>query len=141
MFTLFKSSVVLLASLSLTACLDVTDNTQEKLVSATTGQYKNPADQSAKTVSLVGVISNMNTGTSIADATAQIKIGETLGEPVAIEAGEFQVDNLPADSDYELVVHSTANEFADRSFFGTTRSTNSMNEVYQDLGVLTVAAN
>jgi hypothetical protein len=141
MFTIFKSSLVLLASLSLTACLDVMDSSEEKLVSATTEQHKISEDQSAKTVSLIGVISNMNTGASIADATAQIKIGETLSEPVAIAAGEFQVNNLPADSDYELVVHSTADEFSDRSFFGKTRSTNSMNEVYQDLGVLTVAAN
>jgi hypothetical protein len=142
MFTLFKNSLVFLATLSLSACLDITENSDEKLVGAITEPVNNSqTDQSAQTVSLIGVISNMNTGASIADATAHIKIGDNLSDSVAITSGEFQLHNLPADVDYELVVHSTANEFADRSFFGKTRSTNSMNEVYQDLGVLTIAAN
>ena len=142
MFTLFKNSLVFLATLSLSSCLDITENSDEKLVGAITEPVNNSqTDQSAQTVSLIGVISNMNTGASISDATAHIKIGENLSDSVAVTSGEFQLDNLPADVDYELVVHSTANEFADRSFYGKTRSTNSMNEVYQDLGVLTIAAN
>lgn len=147
MFRIFRSSIVLLCALSLTACLEVKDNnSNDKVVDALTEQNKilqeqaNQAAQTKTSVSLTGVVTNLSTATKATNATVKIKIGSTLSEPVSITAGGFQLDNLPADSDYELVVHSTTNAFMDRVFFGKTRATNSPGKVYQDVGVLSVAA-
>lgn len=147
MFRIFRSSIVLLCVLSLTACLEVKDNnSNDKVVDALTEQNKilqeqaNQAAQTKTSVSLTGVVTNLSTAAKATNATVKIKIGSTLSEPVSITAGGFQLDNLPADSDYELVVHSTTNAFMDRVFFGKTRATNSPGKVYQDVGVLSVAA-
>ena len=143
MFRIFRNSVVLLCALGLTACLEVKDNnSNDKVVDALTEQNKilleqaNQAAQTKTSVSLTGVVTNVSTAAKVANATVKIKIGATVSEPVAITSGAFQLDNLPADSDYELVVHSTTNAFMDRVFFGSTRATTSPGKVYQDIGIL-----
>jgi hypothetical protein len=147
MFRIIRNSVVLLCALGLTACLEVKDNnSNDKVVDALTEQNKilqeqaNQAAQTKTSVSLTGVVTNLSTAAKATNATVKIKIGSTSSEAIAITAGAFQLDNLPADSDYELVVHSTTNAFVDRVFFGKTRATTSPGKVYQDVGILSVAA-
>lgn len=148
MFRIFKCSLVLLSVLSLSACLDVKDKSDDKVVDALTEQNKilqeqaNQAAQTKTTISLTGVVNNLSTGAKAVNATVKIKVGSTFSEPVAVAAssGAFQIDNLPADSDFELIVHSTTNTFMDRVYFGKTRATSASGKVYQDFGVLSVAA-
>jgi hypothetical protein len=67
------------------------------------------------------------------------KGGATTTAPATVTNGAFQIDNLPADSDFELTVHSTTNTFMNRTVFGKTRATNSPGIVYQDLGMIGVS--
>lgn len=147
MFRIFRNSIILLCALGLTACLEVKDNnSNDKVVDALTEQNKilqeqaNQAAQTKTSVSLTGVVTNLSTAAKATNATVKIKVGSTSSDAIAITAGAFQLDNLPADSDYELVVHSTTNAFVDRVFFGKTRATTSPGKVYQDVGILSVAA-
>ena len=91
-----------------------------------------------KSISMVGVISDLSTGTSIADVTVKIRLNGLDAIPASVNEGAFQIDNLPANTKFELIVHSTKNAFHDKSFSGKTREANSMNEIYQDMGELRV---
>lgn len=145
MFRIFKGSLVLLSVLTLSACLEVEDKSDDKVVNALTEQNKilqeqaNQAAQTKTSISLTGIVNNLSTAAKATNATVKIKIGSTFGEPVPVIAGAFQLDNLPVDSDFELVVHSTTNAFMDRVYFGKTRATNAQGKVYQDFGILSVA--
>jgi|GEM_PF-2089414 len=143
MLHIFKAGLVSLI-LSLATCVYAEDIGQVKASSEQNKIQQGQRDQKKevkKSVSLVGVVANLSTGKSVVNSTVKIKIDGVFGDPVAITSGAFQIDNISADADYELVIHSSTNAFVDKTFFGKTRASNSLPEVYQDLGVLAVAAN
>jgi hypothetical protein len=146
MFSLIRNSLVLVLALSLTACLKVDNKSNEKVADAIAEQNKilqqqaDQASQAKTSVSLTGVINNLSTGAKAINATVKIKVGLTSTEPVAATGGAFQIDNLPAASDYELIVHSTTGAFMDRTVFGQTRAANVPGKVIQDVGAISVAA-
>lgn len=145
MLNIFRSMLAILFILNLTSCLDVKDKSDEKVVDALTEQNKilqqqvNQVAEEKTTVTLTGVVKNISTDAKAVNATVKVKIGSTVSDPVDVMSGAFQIHNLPADSDYELIVHSTTDSFMDRTFFGKTRATNSPGRVYEDIGELDVA--
>lgn len=142
MFKQLQILFLLLCALSLTACLKVEDKSNKKVADAITEQNKILAQQAAQTktsISVTGIINNLSTGDKATSATVTIKVGVTEFATVTVNNGAFQVDNLPADSDFELVVHSTTSAFMNRTVFGRTRATNSLGIIYQDLGIISVA--
>jgi hypothetical protein len=102
-------------------------------------QQATQTTQSKTSVSVTGVVNNISTGAKATNGTVTIKIGATTTAPATVTNGAFQIDNLPADSDFELTVHSTTNTFMNRTVFGKTRATNSPGIVYQDLGMIGVS--
>jgi hypothetical protein len=128
MFNIFKASLGLIG-LSLMVCQSVNADSND-----------NERSSVRKSISMVGVISDLSTEVSIADVTVKIRLNGLEGIPASVNSGAFQIDNLPANTNFELIVHSTKNAFADKIYFGKTRETNSMHEVYQDLGILSIAA-
>ncbi len=91
-----------------------------------------------KSISMVGVVSDSSTGAGISDITVKIRLNGLDGILASVNSSAFQIDNLPANTDFELIVHSTKNAFHDKTFFGKTREANSLSEVFQDMGELQV---
>ncbi|RYY76950.1 MAG: hypothetical protein EOO52_05525 [Gammaproteobacteria bacterium] len=142
MFNILKNGFGLIG-VSLMVCQAANADSNIKVVGSGAQQSVTPMVQqqvASKPISLVGVISDLGTGASIADATVKIKVVGNPGISATINSGAFQIDNLPANTDFELIVHSTNNAFSDKTYLGKTRDANSMNEVYQDLGMLAIAA-
>ena len=147
---IFKTSLVLALVFSLTACLEVDNKSNDKVADALTEQNKilqqqnqQQAEQIAQTktsVSLTGVVNNLTTNANALNATVKVRIGLTSYDAVTVTNGAFQIDNLPPDSDYEMLVHSTTGVFMDRVVYGRTRATSSNGKVVQDVGVVSVAA-
>lgn len=134
-----KIAFVIACTLSLSACLKVDNKSNEKVANAVTAQTQ--VLQSQKTsISLGGIVKNLSTDSKVLNATVTVKTGVTVSAPIAVTNGAFVVENLPVDSDYELIIHSTTGAFMDRTQFGKTRATTSPGNIYQDLGIISVAA-
>jgi len=145
MFNIFKTGLVPLFTFCLATCVHAQDVNHSKPLGTEQNKFQqgqlNQAQEIKQSISLVGVVANLSNSKSVINATVRIKIAGNFSTPVTITSGAFQIDNVPADADYELVVQSASNAFIDKTFFGKTRASNSMTEVYQDLGVLAVAEN
>ena len=134
-----KTLLLIACALSLSACLKVENKSNQKVADALTEQTKVLEEQKTS-ISLGGIVKNLSTDSRALNATVTVKIGSTLRAPVALDNGVFLLENLPADSDYELTFHSTLGAFVNRTQFGKTRATTAPGSVYQDLGIINVAA-
>ena len=150
MLVRFKWIALGLALVTLSGCLEVEDKSDSKVVDSLEQQNQlleqqlkqaqQQAEQQKVSVTLGGVITNLSTGNKVSNATVTVKVGASTPVVATVTDGSFQMAQLPANSDYELVIHSTANEFMDRTYFGRTRVTSAAGALYQDLGKLEVAA-
>lgn len=141
----FKNTAIALVIVSLTACLEVEDNNNnDNLVAALQQQNEilaaqNQAQQTEASVTLTGKVTNISTDTSAQNASVKIKIGNDWSEPMNLATdGSFELNALPFNSDYTLVVQSADNSFLNRTFYGTTRS-GSTGINYQDIGSLQIS--
>ena len=148
-----KSLLILAAVVSLSGCLKVDDKGSKNVAAALEQQnqtlsdqnkiLQQQADQAAQTktsLAVTGTVKNLSTDSAATDATVTLKTGTVTTSATASADGTFQIDNVPLDSDYTLIVHSASGAFMDRTFFGATRNSTSSGNIYQDLGQLTVAA-
>lgn len=145
----FKWMALLLVLVTLSGCFEVEDKSDSKVVDSLElqnqlleqqlQQAQQQAEQQKISVTLGGVITNVSTGNKVSNTTVTVKVGASTPVIATVTNGSFQVTQLPANSDYELVIHSTANEFMDRTYFGRTRSASAAGALYQDLGKLEVA--
>jgi hypothetical protein len=150
MLVRFKWIALGLALVTLSGCLEVDDKSDSKVVDSLEQQNQlleqqlkqaqQQAEQQKVSVTLGGVITNLSTGNKVSNTTVTVKVGASTPVVATVTDGSFQVTQLPANSDYELVIHSAANEFMDRTYFGRTRATSAAGALYQDLGKLEVAA-
>lgn len=150
MLVSFKWMALGLALVTLSGCFEVEDKSDSKVVNSLEQQNQlleqqlkqaqQQAEQQKISVTLGGVITNLSTGNKVSNTTVTVKVGASTPIVATVTDGSFQVTQLPANSDYELVIHSTANEFMDRTYFGRTRSTSAAGALYQDMGKLEVAA-
>ncbi len=134
---------LLIASVLLTACIEVEDDSNDDVVDALQEQNEILQDQSEQTanpVTLYGSIIDLATDEAVSEATLRIKVGPTWREPVTFQGVEFEIPDLPNNSEFELVISSPSGEFIDRTLFGGTRFGASGSEVYQDMGRLGVSS-
>jgi hypothetical protein len=142
-----KIAIAVSAAVLLNGCLEVEDNSNAEVVTALqqqnqilTEQAQILTEQAKKnTVSIRGEVVNLATDEPVAAANITVKVGtEVLVADVAAIDGSFKVDNLPADSDVEIIISSDTDEFMSRVFFyGTGPST--AGEAQKNFGIFPVS--
>ena len=141
-----KYPKVLLASLSLlilNGCLKVEDNNNDNkdLVNAINAQTEviKDQDESENTVSFQGLVINAIDNSPATSALITVNLAsKTLVDGMVATDGKFEVPNLPANSDIEVIVSSSDNKFLRRAFFLNTGTSSSSNTV-KDFGMFTVS--
>ncbi|MBB1334233.1 hypothetical protein H5154_12075 [Pseudoalteromonas sp. SR44-5] len=114
-----KSAIALAISSSffLSGCLEVEDNNDD-IVAAI--ENNTDAQAELKSVTLTGSVKHLLTGESVNNAQVSIKIGNDWSEPVAVSNGLFELNELPKNSDFVLLVSSADGSFQERAFYGKT---------------------
>ena len=145
-------SLAILASLSLTGCIEVDDDSNDEVVVALNQQNQILADQNALLnqqiedadeakfhATVAGIVMGADSQAPIGGATIQIMKGtELIAESTANESGQFTIEDLPSSTDLTVVVESADNAFVKRAFFIRT-STVFEADVYNDIGQLVVS--
>ncbi|MBU2919151.1 hypothetical protein KO505_14485 [Psychrosphaera sp. F3M07] len=96
----------LLASLFLTACIEVKDDSDDN----TTIE---PAI--TPTVTLTGSIIDLSTNQAPASALVSYKIGSQWSDSVEANSGEYSLEGLAGNSDITILIESTSDEFMPRT--------------------------
>lgn len=96
----------LLASLFLTACIEVKDDSDDN----TTIE---PAI--TPTVTLTGSIIDLSTNQAPASALVSYKIGSEWSDSVEANSGEYSLEGLAGNSDITILIESTSDEFMPRT--------------------------
>jgi hypothetical protein len=112
----------------LTACFEVKDDSNADVAAAIQAQNEilsgttYPAIETiTSTVALTGIIVNALDGKEVSKANVTIiAADEIIQESLEFTGGEFKVENLPSNSDIEVVIESTNDDFLSRVFFINT---------------------
>ncbi len=132
-----KTLILALASIFLSGCLEVEDDSNDDVVAALEAQNAILQQQTAS-VTLFGNVVDAGEGTQILNAKASVKIGANWREPVDI-SGEFQIEELPANTDVVVLIQSTDDSFLERAFYGRTSATSGNQVAFQSIGDLKVS--
>lgn len=138
----YKLAGLLVLCTSLSACLEVEDNSNDELVTALQEQneiLRNQNEQIAKPIVISGSIADLATDTPVNSASIQIRVGAQWQDPIESQDGTFEIANLPSNSNFELVISSPTGEFLDRTYFGTTRVSTPQGITQQHLGIIGVS--
>ncbi|WP_341938863.1 hypothetical protein [Marinimicrobium sp. C2-29] len=133
-----------LIALSLSACLEVEDNDGDAevanaLIEQNDLLRQQLEEQSSPSVTLHGEVVDLGTDEPVSGGSVTVMIGGSQwGEPAAISDGGFEIEGLPAASDYVLLLHSEGDEFIERTAFGSTRAATA-GTVFQDFGTIGVS--
>lgn len=128
----------------LNGCLEVDDDSNDKVADSLNEQNQLLSEQleqnseNSAPVTLYGTVLKLGTNAPIAEGKATLTVGDTTREPVSITDGRFEIAQVPANSNYELLIESTSGEFISRAFYGETRFAGS-GFVFQDLDFLYVS--
>ena len=98
-----KFLLPLLASLFLTACIEINDD-----------------NESNASVTLTGSVIDMSTDAAPSDALVSYKIGSQWSDSIPTEDGEFFFEDLPGNSDITLLIKSASDTFMPREVSGKT---------------------
>jgi hypothetical protein len=136
---LTKLSLTIVSILSLSACIEVEDDSNNELTAAVQQQNQilteqlNQAQQT-NTVSISGLVVNLGTNLAADNVLLTVKTPtETIIEDEALTDGTFTVNGLPSDSAIEMVVSSSDDSFLPRVFYRNTGSSTS-GEAQKDFG-------
>ena len=149
MKSFLKLAAPILLTLPLSACFEVEDNNNNNadVVAAIDRQNQILEENNNGTVILdversnsvlTGTVRNLSTDLP-ADANVSIKFGTTWSDPVATIDGVFELVDLAPNSNYQLRIESPTDAFLPRIAVGRTRTADSANTVFEDLGPLSVA--
>ena len=130
----------------LTACFEVEDDSNSEVVEALQAQNEilsgttYPINESTTaTVALTGIIVNALDGKEVSKASVTIiAADEIIQDNLVFTGGEFKIENLPSNSDIEIVIESTNDEFLSRVFFMNTGNSDAIN-TSKDLGTFEVS--
>lgn len=89
-------------------------------------------------INLYGHIYNSTTKEKASQATISVRVANTWRNSIITTDGNFEINDLPAGSDYEILVSSESGEFMNRAFFGITEPS-SGDVIHRDIGSLLVA--
>lgn len=144
-------SVAIISALSLTACIEVDDDSNNELVETLNQQNQILSEQNdllnqqieneqaTFSVTFAGAISDVISNADISGAQISVLRGnEVLTDLVSDENGGFEITDLPPSTDITLLITSTDNAFVDRVFYFTTPPIVDSN-VYRDIGRLLVS--
>lgn len=145
MKNIVHATMLVVVLFGLGGCFKVENEGDGKIIDALEEQneiLQEQVDQSAAqktSVTLTGLIYNLSTDAVATSGTITITIGSSVSQTTTLNNGVFEFKNLPADSDFVLVVHSGNGGFMDRTIFDSTKETTSPGPVLQDIGQINVA--
>jgi len=130
----------------LTACFEVEDDSNSDVVEALQAQNEilsgttYPINETTTaTVALTGIIVNALDGKEVSTANVTIiAADEVIQDSLVFTGGEFKIENLPSNSDIEIVIESTNDEFLSRVFFMNTGNSDAVN-TSNDFGTFEVS--
>ena len=130
----------------LTACFEVEDDSNSDVVEALQAQNEilsgttYPINETTTaTVALTGIIVNALDGKEVSTANVTIiAADEVIQDSLVFTGGEFKIENLPSNSDIEIVIESTNDEFLSRVFFINTGNSDAVN-TSNDFGTFEVS--
>jgi hypothetical protein len=121
----------------LTACLEVeNDNNNEDVVQVIQAQNEILSGTNnsiipgtpAASVTLTGIVVNALDNQAVSTSNITIIAADVvLVDSVSFNGGEFKLENLPANSDIEMIIESSNNEFLSRAYFINTGHSNAVN--------------
>ncbi|RDV29025.1 hypothetical protein DXV75_00730 [Alteromonas aestuariivivens] len=137
MKVLRTGAIGLLASLLLTACIEVEDNNNNNdIVNAINELDITPV---GPTITLRGAVREAGTVSVLAGITVTVSAGTTeLGKALSSEDGTFEISGLPTSSAIDIVLTDESGEFLTNVYSGETPHTQS-SVGYQDIGVLLIS--
>lgn len=139
----FKLAASLLATLSLTACLEVEDSNNDAVVAALEAQNKLLEEQNKANLAPVTLSANIiaaTDGVNLSDAQASIKFAGDWLPAVDLSEAQLLLENLPANSDFLLRIESPTNSFVSMTYSSMTTMAGVGQKVNQDLGDIIVGA-
>lgn len=138
--------IILFLSFCLSGCLKVEDSNNEEEIAALNSQTEALQEQNQilqqqlerdTKVTVFGAVEIIGLFEPLQAGTVTATLGSSARDPVEIVNGTFEIPDLPAGTDFELLVEGVGDVQA-RAFY--SRTTTSSSEIsYQDLGVLSVS--
>ena len=126
-----KIFIVTTSLLLLNGCLEVDDKTDNSdVVAALNAQTEAIAQQQQETsqasVTFRGVVVDALDSTPVSSALVTVNVGsETVADGLVVTDGEFEVTELPPNSDIEVIISSENDQFLSRAFFRNTGESSS----------------
>jgi hypothetical protein len=143
-YCMYKISKVFAVGLAVTAvsgCFEVEDKNDDSVAAALQAQNDILQGQLTTTenpISLFGkVIMEEDPSLTVA-ATIKVKVGNEWRESIAVN-GEFTIEELPVNSDIQILVVSENDEFMSRMFYGKTVTVEQGQTAMQSVGDLEVS--
>lgn len=143
-YCMYKISKVFAVGLAVTAvsgCFEVEDKNDDSVAAALQAQNDILQGQLTTTenpISLFGkVIMEEDPSLTVA-ATIKVKVGNEWRESIAVN-GEFTIEELPVNSDIQILVESENDEFMSRMFYGKTVTVEQGQTAMQSVGDLEVS--
>ncbi|TWX56180.1 hypothetical protein [Colwellia hornerae] len=146
----YVNLVIISVSLCLlTACLEVeNDNKNEDIAQAIQTQNEilsstnssNNSGSPVASVTLTGIVVNALDGQAVSTTNITIIAADVvLVDSLNFVGGEFKLENIPANSDIELIIESSNDQFLSRAFFINTGHSSAVNTA-NDFGQFEVSA-
>ena len=135
-----KAGTLCVASLSITACLEVEEDNSEvvQAINAQTEALENQnTNIQSNAVTLYTTVLKANSLEAVESVEARLKVGPIWQDSIVFDGADVTLEGVPPDSDFELVISSPDNSFMSRTFYGRTRSA-SGEQVFQALGNIEV---
>lgn len=125
-------SFILLASVFVLGACEVEDNNDPTQVDVT-------VDQASFSVTLSGKVVDVADTSAVNTAQVSLRLGTAAAStPIAVNNGFFELDNLPPNSDFVLIIEDTNSTYLRRVYFGRTQTAPS-SDVFQDLGQIQIS--
>jgi len=133
-------SLVCGSTLLLNGCLDNNDNNKDvaQAINAQTEALSNQQSTEAS-VTFQGLVVDVFDTQAVNSALITVNLGaETFVDALVATEGRFEVSKLPPNSDIEVIISSSSDEFVTRAFFYNTGDS-STNVATKDFGLFAVS--
>lgn len=143
-YCMYKISKVFAVGLAVTAvsgCFEVEDKNDDSVAAALQAQNDILQGQLTTTenpISLFGKVIMEEEPSLTVAATIKVKVGNEWRESIAVN-GEFTIEELPVNSDIQILVESENDEFMSRMFYGKTVTVEQGQTAMQSVGDLEVS--
>jgi hypothetical protein len=121
-----KIAITIVTIFTLSACIEVEDDSNNELTAALQQQNQILSEQltqsqQTNTVTISGLVVDALDSSAVSDVTITVKTASgTIFEDQSVEDGLFSVSGLPANSALEIVISSVDDSFMTRVFYRNT---------------------